>query len=274
MEIAKLYLPAFVSIGLFLLLFLIKNDGSATLTLKVPFIDATFPVKRIWGIRALILVMAVTSLSAYRMIDLSSLFPPKMEMQVFYDEVGIQAALAEFSEEDLKQLGKPTLSKDRRAFYYDELDRRLNEQLGGNVFFSLQDGIVHSEGETVIAVKKEEGFLKYVLKDASGKLEHILERPGEPDISFVSFFEMHDTQYNFMHPKLWDVIKNNGMLMQPRFKQIIAEDFTSRRVVFDHTLVGATKIRALPSLTFGNTVYFFVDDDGKLVPIAYAIYSY
>jgi hypothetical protein len=150
----------------------------------------------------------------------------------------------------------------------------LKEILRYNGFFSLSDGIVHSSGETIFVVNKLSGIHNYKIVEARGELLHILETPNKQSLSFKSYFDLLPTSHDYLLPDISYCIINNSFIIEPRFKQIIAENNKSSGILFDHTLVGLTKIIFSPWPHFSNTIYLFQPSKDKLVPIGYAVYQY
>ena len=76
-----------------------------------------------------------------------------------------------------------------------------------------------------------------------------------------------------LHIRLWDVMVGRGVLIRPRFKQILPEDRTATRMAFRRCITGAARIRVFPWPDVSSTVYFAEFEHAGLVPVAYAVYE-
>jgi len=71
---------------------------------------------------------------------------------------------------------------------------------------------------------------------------------------------------------LLDIYLMRPLIITPAFDQRVALNATE--VPFrDHTLVTATRLRFLPMIEIGTTVYFYEQADGTRLPVGYAIYT-
>lgn len=269
----KLYGPFVVAVVLLLAAFKIKLKETILFTLKPPFLEIAIPISSRIACRAILILLSLFSLNYYFLIDFSSLFPERFKMTVFYDDEGLRHSLSFFSKEELKKMGYAPINYDLSRIYYEALDKKIKGILNYKEFFSLKQGIVHSEGEVFFKVEKVSGVHNYCITESKGELIHILERPNAKSISFKSFFEKSASSHDYLNYPLTEVLKGE-VVLQPRFKQIIAENYRSDGVLFDHTLVSAIKISFFPLPKIENTVYFFELEGKGLIPVAYAIYKY
>ena len=194
-------------------------------------------------------------------------------MEIFYDEKGIQRSLSVLTSEELNSIGYIGFNKSDVEEYYLSLDDRLRLILHYDGFFSVRDGIVHSKGETSFKVQQTDGIHNYYISDSKGELSHTLERAGNPTVNFLSFFEKLPSPNDYIRPKILELILNQEVVIAPKFKQILAEKHRSDGVIFDHVLVGATKIYLIPYPHYSNTVYFIETKNHGVVPIGYAVYK-
>lgn len=273
MEFIQIYSPLLIAIALLIAAFKLKLKEMILFKLKLPFAELQVPISNILVGRALLVLFSLVSLGYYAIIDFSSFVPERLKMEVFYDEAGLRESLSSFTDKELRELGYSDKNFGLRHIYYEDLDKTLNKNLSYKEFFPLKQGITHSEGETRFKVEKESGFHNYYFSECTGELTHVLERPNAKTISFKSFFEKLSSNHDYLKPNLSDILKGQ-FIFQPRFKQIIAEQYRSNGVLFDHTLVGATKFYLFPLPKVERTVYFFEHGPGILVPVAYAVYKY
>jgi hypothetical protein len=274
MVLIKLYVPALLAIAFIIVSLRLNIKDKLVLTLTPPFLKISIPITNRVLCRLILVGLSLTCFYYYLVLDFSSFFPSTYEMDVYYDEEGIENSLSQFTEDELEEIGFGGYDKKITNIYYKDIDKRINSTLNYQGFFSLRDGIVHSHGEADFEVTKDSGFHKYCIKKAKGELTHILERPNTGNISLKSFFDLMPTSYDHLNPSFSDIFIKRRIILQPRFKQIFAENYRSDGVLFDHTLVGITRVVLFPVPTFKNTVYFYEALNGRLIPIGYAVYSY
>src|SRR5574341_476789 len=194
-------------------------------------------------------------------------------MEVFYDQHGIGESLAVFTPAELASLGYDSKNAALCSVYYTDLDKKLKEIMRLDKFFLLQEGILHSKGETSFKISKISGIQNYYIVESKGEVVHVLERPQLPSVAFKSFFERLPSSYDYIRPSLRNIFIDRSIVLRPRFKQLLAEQNKAESTLFDHVLVGATKVFILPVPRFSNTVYFFELRGVGLVPIGYAVYK-
>lgn len=274
MIIMKLYGPALLSIVLIILSFRIKFGDETIFKAKVPFVEFDIPIKSRILCRLILVCLSLSCIYYYFTMDFSSFFPQRYLMDVYWDEDGLRESLSKFSSKELEQIGFIDNNKESAKIYYDALDKTLKKMLNYEGFFSTKEGIIHSHGESYFKVEKTSGFHKYHIIEAEGELIHKLDRRNARSISFKTIFEKIPSSHDYFRPTFSDIIIKRGAILQPRFKQILMENYRSDGIVFDHTLVGVTKVNFFPVPSFGNSIYLFELPNGNLVPIAYAVYKY
>ncbi|MGB6016550.1 MAG: hypothetical protein WBG32_17580 [Nodosilinea sp.] len=270
MDVLKLYFP--LTMGITLAFFAFKAKFKETPVLIIRRFGFDFLVTNNTIGKIVFLSGSLLFLTTYIHMDYTPFFPTYLEMEVFYDEPSIQQNLAIFTEKELDDLGYQNFSKNDVDEYYKSLDSRLNELFEFEEFFSVRDGLIYSKGNTTFKVQQTDGFQKYYMAEAKGELEHTVERPGKPAIRFLSFFENTRSPHNFIRPKIIDLLTQGRIVVAPRFKQIIAEENRFDGVLFNHVLVGVTKIYLFPYPRFSNSIYFIETKNQGLVPVAYAVY--
>lgn len=271
MDIVKLYLPFFSSLAL--LFFAFRTNFGNTEVLRIEKFGFNIVVTRTLAGRAAFLIGALSFFSYYLYMDYSKFFPSHFEMEVFYDKEGIRNSLEIFTDTELKDLGYEGENTTLIDEYYKSLDERLRQILSYEGFFSLDNGIVHSEGETSFKVQQTSGIHNYYVTESKGQLTHLLEVPGKPRVSFLSFFDKISTSSDYIRSSISQIVLNRELTISPKFKQIIAEKNKSDGVVFDHALIGITKIYLFPYPSFSNTLYFYDAGNRGIVPIGYAVYK-
>lgn len=272
--LATLYLPALVSALSFTMLFRIKQRRDAVVTVQ-PFglFGISVPVSSIVVSRILVCISAVGFLGLYAFLDFSVLFPKHLQMEVFFDEPGISRTLKEyFLPVDLENLGILRDYASHRQTYFDGLDVEARKVLGKERFFSLSDGSVHSTGETSFIVQKIDGWQRYHIQESKGELLHTLEAPHHSNLTFYTLFEKLPTADDYVTPSFTDLVIRRRVILRPKFKQLLAEDRTSKSVTFKLAVIGATSVTPFPWPSFSPTVYCAELPTGGLVPIAYSVY--
>lgn len=274
MVLTKLYTPALLAIAFIIVSLRLNIEDKLVLTVTPPFLNISIPITSRVLCRLILVGLSLTCFYYYLVLDFSSFFPSTYEMEVFYDEEGIKNALSQFTDDELEEIGLSGYDENMVNTYYEDIDKRINSMLNYQGFFTVKDGIVHSHGEANFEAIKKSGFHKYRIKKAEGKVTHILERPNTGNKSVKSFFELMPTSYDHLNPSFSDIVIKRRIILQSRCKQILAENNRSDGVLFDHILVGITRVVLFPVPTFKNSVYFYEASNGKLIPIAYAVYSY
>lgn len=268
--IGQVYVPIIFSLILFF--FAIRYDFNSTHrgTINLFGIEIEITDRRIWRIVCCTISLWIVPYLCN--LNYAKFFPEDLQMEVFYDSAGIKKSLSEFTNDELLTFNYNKSNDQYAEIYYKDLDKKLNDLLNYNGFFSLSDGIVHSKGETKFMVSKETGFQNYYIEKAKGELNHILERPNYKSIEFHSFFEKLPSQNDYIRPSISDILVKHEIILKPLFKQVVAEKYKSNGIIFDHTLMGVTKVKLLPFPKFYNTVYFFAYKKNVSVPIGYAVY--
>jgi hypothetical protein len=273
MPFIKLYGAAFGAILFAILAFSLKFSEKEWFPVKTPFFETAIPVTSKLVGRALFLTCSLAFLLYYPSLDFGEFFQQYLEMEVFYDQPGINESLAVFTPQELKSLGYDGKNAALSSIYYTDLDKKLKEIMRLDQFFLLKDGIVHSKGATSFKVTKVSGINNYYISESKGEVVHVLERPQLPPVAFKSFFEKLPSPYDYIRPSLRNMLIDQSIVLRPRFKQLLAEQNKAEGTLFDHILVGATKVFILPLPRFSNTVYFSELPGVGLVPIGYAVYK-
>ena len=271
-----LYSPAILSVASLLCLIRVKQiTGDNILTLQ-PFgiFGISFPVSSRTIIIVLILLAAFGFLALYAFYDFTIFFPKHLQMEVFFDDGGLQRVITNtFSTEELKDLGVTEVGSSHQREYFNRLDQEAKIALGSQHFFALTDGNVHSVGDTSFVVTKIDGWQRYYIQESKGELNHILDAPHIPQKQFYTLFEKMTTSNDYINTSLWDLVVHRRVILRPRFKQLLAENRTSKGVVFSVSLIGVTRLTVFPWPAYSPTVYCADLPPYGLVPFAYAIYK-
>jgi len=236
------------------------------------FLEIEVPISNIVLTRVVLGVLALLSLTVALLTDYSELYPKALKMDVYFDQQGIYKILRSFSVSERLQLGIVEDYEPFQAIYYDMIDKELERVLGVSVPFADHREDIHSEGETTFIVEKVNGVQRYHLEESEGKLRHVLERRREPPLQFMTFFEKKHSSRDYFEGTAWDLIRGRGCVIAPLFNQILAENMKTSGRVFDHAVVGATRIRLYPFPSYSTTLYLAVMEGGGLAPVGYAVY--
>jgi hypothetical protein len=229
-------------------------------------------LRKLWVVRTFLLLIAfgLFGLSAFR--DYSTFFPSHMQMEVFFDDEGINNALNQFSEGDLTNLNISPTWQTEKADYIASLNRVL-EGMNHPFRFDSRRNAVRTKGDNYVEVKKVEswGWQEYRIEDGRGSVTHIYEVPGQSPQTISSTFELLETDANSLDLSLADIYLRWTKIIKPEYKQIFRK--TQSDVFYSHNLISLTKIRFFPFVDIGKSVYLARQPNGnKYIPIGYAIY--
>jgi hypothetical protein len=210
--------------------------------------------------------------------DLSSAFPERMRIAVFYDDAGISGALRQFSEVEKKELGIAPQWEGRQT-EYDEVIRRSLATLWqqyDSAYVADTTHVnrrqIHADGEATFELERL-GFLYYRVKESKGMLQQSVGSSGAVVEPFWTFFSLNETPSSYMRANLLRLLRHPSVVLRPEFRQMISLDSRGRQSrQFDHVVTGATKVRLFPYPRFESTLYLWEAPDGRAVPIGYALY--
>lgn len=203
----------------------------------------------------------------------ASLFPSKLNMEVFYDRDGLEATIDALPLHDRDALHMAQRWWEIRATYYQRLDREITSALPHTPrFFAGGELAVHSTGETTFVVKKVSGWQRYHIEVAEGELLHTLELPNQTPRQLLTAFAKLDTSSDYLNPSLSDLVMRRGFVIRSRFKQYFGAMKVAHGAAFKVSIVGVTRVTLFPLPDFSNTLYLADMQGVGLVPIAYAVY--
>ena len=236
------------------------------------FLEIEVPISNIVLTRTVLGVLALLSLTVALLADYTELYPETLKMNVFFDQQGIYKVLRSFSKSERIELGIIEDYEPHQKTYYQMIDEELGRVLGARLAFADHREDIHSEGETTFIVKKVSGIQRYHLEESEGKLQHVLERRREAPLRFMTFFEKKNSSRDYFEGNLWNLIAGRGCILAPMFNQILAENMRTSGRIFDHAIVGVTRVRLYPFPCYSTTLYLSVIENVGLVPIGYAVY--
>jgi len=272
--ILALYFPIVIALVAVIFAFRFSPSERLILKLPLPFVDWDLPVtnKLLQRFVLVGLALALVSWTIFR--DYSPFFPTKMTLRVFYDTDGIDRSVRELPSVWRTNLKIKDYSATASQDYRHKLDATLGKVLKKDLFFSTPDGVVYSEGAVEFVVAKQGGgFQCYHIAKSSGELMHSLERPGLQPTQFRSSFSLLPSEGDEIEPSIGDILLRGGAVINPQFRQVLWANASSDAVLFDHTLVGVSRVCLFPYPVCRKTLYCLVASDGSLTPVAYAVYS-
>lgn len=250
-----------------------KTDAENRLTLSVLGFSFVLPVKSTLLVRLLLLLGALILFGFPAFRDYSNLYPSHYDMDVYFDDEGVEKTLQDFTDDEIKALQITKDWKGEKKLYLQKLTKDISSILGVPDFFSKGADCVHSTGTTTFDVDKIEGWQNYYIREATGQLTHILELPNKERKQFHSRFELMSTRDNYIHATLSDIYFRWTKVLKPSFKQIASLSAAGDKTIYHHYLIAVIKIWFFPVCRIGNTVYLLKNGDGKTyVPIGYAVY--
>jgi len=265
--ITKLYGP--VLLAIILVTILLKRKLQVTnKTIPIELFGAIRVELPVWSpliVRVLLGICVILSLLIYSVIDYSTLFPKELSMEVYYDEEGIAETMNNIPRDELDKFKVSADFSIRDSIYFKNLDLEIKKFKIADSFFCNKKASIHSTGQTTFKVLPSTGVQHYRIYEAKGELTHLLECPGQNEITIKSFFERIPTHYDYISPSLGKII------IKPVFKQTIAENNTSKGIIFHHTLHGLSVIKIFPYPSYDRTLYLFSFKD-SLYAIGYAVY--
>ncbi len=272
----KLYGPVVLSLIALTAIFATKvGQGQTTLTLHpLPFTDFQIPVSNNVIAKVLLVIGIPGFLSAYLFYDYTKFFPKNMDMEVFYDDSGIQQSLRVFSSPEMESLH---IAKDDKAYrrqYFEKLDAELSTALRAQRRFFSQEGSLHSAGTTSIVVEKTGVWQDYHVVKADGQLTNVLEAANLPSQTIYTRFEKLPTGGDYVHLTLRDLLVSRSMILRVQNKQFLIEYKAQEEVPFKVSVSSATKVSIFPWPRIANTVYFADFAGVGFVPVAYAVYKW
>jgi hypothetical protein len=214
----------------------------------------------------------LVSLSALICLDYVGFFPTLLRMSVFYDADGIRESVSSIPRRIRRKWNIAADFTVGQKEFFAILDREAKEVSGIDEYFTATGSEIHSVGQTSFVVRKASGVQKYHVEEARGELRHERERAHELPRSLMAHFEKAESRFDFLHPTPWDLVAC-GVVIRPRFKQMLAVDRQSVGTVFRTVVVGVTRVRLYPLPDVSNTIYCWEREDGSLTPVAYAIYE-
>ena len=271
MELLELYGPFVAAVSIVVAAF--RLNFGADPVVKIEKYGFDIVVTKNFAGKIVIVFGAFSALSYYVFKDMSTFFPENLEMDVYYDEKGIEESLEMFSSDELSELGYSGIDTNIVSGYFSSIDSKLKSELGYNTFFRTANSVIQSTGSATFKVRKISGFHNYYVEESTGRLIHKLHAPNLPQLEMVSFFEKIASPSDYIKAEFQHIFLAQSIVIDPKFKQIVAEHYRSNGIQFDHILVCVTKIRLLPFPKFGNTIYFLESSNKQLTPVAYAVYK-
>jgi hypothetical protein len=229
-------------------------------------------LRKLWLVRITLGLLAVCLFGISAIRNYAQFFPTHMQMEVFFDDEGIQKALAQFDEDELKSLNITSNWQSEKANYIASLNAVL-EDMKHPFRFDARKNAVRTKGENNIKVEKVEswGWQQYHIVSGKGAVTHTYEIPGQSAYTISSTFELLESDANDLDLSFADIYWRWKKLIKPEYKQIFSRSPSD--VFYSHNLISLTKVRFFPYVDTGKSVYLARQiGSNKLIPIGYAIY--
>jgi hypothetical protein len=202
--------------------------------------------------------------------DYSIYFPQDFTIDVFFDDIGLDKAVAELNK--VSQLSLADNWHTQKIEYFKRLNEQLQEK-GITFRFETGRGITVGIGYGSFRAKMTDrwGIQRYRVVEAKGNVKfstRVLPAGAVQNIS--TEYELVKTEANDIEPSLKDIYFGRDIVIKPEFYQIITLSQTDRP--YNHILTTATRVRIWPAIDIGRTVYLSKEGD-KYVPVGYAIYT-
>ncbi len=247
------------------------NNGIRLSLLEIVSLD--LPFNSLYRARICFVIIAFCLFSVPAFRDYSGFFPSHYDMDVFFDDYGIERSFEIYTDEEVKSLKLHNNWKKEKAQYLSKLSKDVSLIMGVDDFFIKGEEFVHSAGQTTFFVDKIKGFQKYHISKSSGELIHVMELPGGSKKQFHSRFDLMDTADKYFSVSLLDIYLKYSKILFPYYKQIGILDPVGKKIIYHHYLIALIKVRFFPIAEIGNTIYLVKSSDGEhWVPIGYAIY--
>lgn len=226
------------------------------------------------SIKILIFFFSLVSFSYPAFRNYTSIFPQKLKVEVFFDDVGLRDALSTLSAGELQKLHIVNDWKLPKQVYLEFLNMEIKRNLNLDLHFDGRRGDVHSAGETNFVVKKLSGvgLQRYEIEKADGWLIHYFHQPGKDGYELRSEFSLLETNKRYIDADIYDIYIKHYILTKPDFKQIFRIS-QSTNSLYHHFLTVVTKVTFFPYISIGRSIYLFERPDGRRIPIGYGIYS-
>ena len=198
-------------------------------------------------------------------------------MDTYFDISGIKRTVATLNRKDLENLNIAQDWSTRLSEYDDDMVSSLRKNWSNaglpDVWSNDQNlrDLIHASGEATFFVNRI-GFLTYKIIKSEGRLNYEVDMPRQQRRKFKGEFHLRDTVENYIRPKILDVLKSPSLTLKPQFMQVLKIDSWPELGIFDHVVIGATKITLLPIPTFSDTVYLWRSNSSEWIPIGYSIY--
>ena len=212
------------------------------------------------------------------LIDFSKYFPQRLKVDVYFDQKGIARTLRQFTNGDLKDLEPPENWQTQIQNYDKGVVSALNslwtQRNTSNTppIENIGRDFLHAVGETQLLVSRTSP-LRYKIVQGGGQMNLTVEARNRTTFKFQSAFYLRETRANYLRPRVSELLKSPSIILRPEFKQVFQIEHGGVDAPFDHVLVALTKISLVPAPSFSDTLHLWRNNEGKYIPVGYAIYS-
>jgi hypothetical protein len=262
--------PVLCSIILIIILFSVKVDANSktNVTINIWFIDFTIPfIKSLYLVR-FILIITIIGFAIFPLFrDYTPFFPKNYKLTVSYRNNDIQAALGELTKEEKKKFN---IIEDIWVLKKDMIWKNIVNNIVNKMNEKINPKYVQMiavAGYTYFSVKKV-GFLKYDLDESYGNLDQELQLSDNKTIRVFTRFQLkRKERFNIT---LGDIYFRRGIIVAGKFKQYL---YSQNELIYLFDVLAITKVSFLPSISVGETIYLYEDNNNKMIPLGVAVNS-
>ncbi|UCC29847.1 MAG: hypothetical protein JSU86_16780 [Phycisphaerales bacterium] len=250
--------------------------GLSKLTVHLGILSFESPVHTTLILRISFLIAALLSFAFPAFRNYSDLFPTDLTMEVYFDDEGIQNAMAAWADQERNRLNIAEDWLGQRPEYLADMNSEVVQRFGNYGFrFSSDPSVVHSAGWSHFPVQKVRGkWQVYQIVGAHGHLTHTRYDESGEVYTLISEFRLRKSAGNYIDIGLEDIYFRCSTFFMPEFEQTLRVSAADSPELI-YVMTAATKVWYVPYPVVGDTVYFRTRvSDGKRTPIAYARYDF
>lgn len=204
--------------------------------------------------------------------DYTFAFPRRFGLSVYFNEGGLRAALSQFPDYYLKNLNIPSDWSVQRLQYLKDMNADL-QAINPPFAFAIEQGETFGNGQGSLQIKMVDNeWQEYLIVKASGVLQLETDLPGSAGSKYLrTEYVLSPTGNIPIKASLSNIYWDRGIVSQLEFWQMVRRSPTEQPTHY-RTLVALTRVRMLPTVSFGETVYL-APLGRHHVPVAYAVYT-
>lgn len=243
----------------------LSSSLETKVTINFGFINLTIPfVKSLWLIRFVLIITIIGCILYPLFRDYTPYFPKNYKLTVSYSNNDIQNALSELSQEEMKKFKIKKVWLKEKEKIWETIVTDITDKMNENIS-TKHVSMTAVDGHTYFSIKKT-GFLRYDLEDSYGNLDHQLQLPSAKPIKVFTRFELakrerFDVTFN-------DIFFRRGIIVAGKFKQYL---YSINELMYLFDILAITKVKFLPVICIGKTIYLYKNKQEQMIPIGMAI---